>query len=84
MVGDVKRSIAWMKSNAGRYGPAGRSGAGLTKVVLAGGSSGGHLALLATYTPGLMFSRRGTLVARTCPCVEVAYYPNSDQRALYA
>ena len=54
------------------------------KVVLAGGSSGGHLALLAPYTPGLDVLTPGTLVARTCPCVEVAYYPNSDQRALYA
>jgi acetyl esterase/lipase len=45
MTGDVKRAVAWMKANAGRYGadPEG--------VVLGGGSSGGHLALLAAYAP---------------------------------
>jgi acetyl esterase/lipase len=46
MVGDVKRAVTWIKANAGRYGldPA--------RVVLAGGSTGGHLALLAAYAPG--------------------------------
>jgi acetyl esterase/lipase len=45
MIGDVKRAIAWMKANASRYGvnPA--------KIVLGGGSAGGHLSLLAGYTP---------------------------------
>jgi acetyl esterase/lipase len=45
MVGDAKRAINWMKANASRYGvdPA--------KIVLGGGSAGGHLALLAGYTP---------------------------------
>ena len=44
MVGDVKRAIGWMKANAGQYGvdPG--------KIVLAGGSAGAHLALLAAYT----------------------------------
>jgi acetyl esterase/lipase len=44
MVGDVKRAIVWLKANAGQYGidPA--------KIVLAGGSAGAHLALLAAYT----------------------------------
>jgi carboxylesterase type B len=41
MLGDVRRAVAWMKAHAAEYGvdPA--------RVVLAGGSSGGHLALLA-------------------------------------
>jgi acetyl esterase/lipase len=45
MVRDVKRAIAWLKENAGQYGvdPG--------KVVLAGGSAGAHLALLAAYAP---------------------------------
>ena len=45
MVGDVKRAVAWMKTSADRYGvdPA--------RIVLAGGSAGGHLALLAAYAP---------------------------------
>jgi acetyl esterase/lipase len=45
MVGDVKRAVAWIKANAAEYGvdPA--------RVVLAGGSAGAHLALLAAYAP---------------------------------
>jgi acetyl esterase/lipase len=44
MVGDVKRAIGWMKANGAGYGvdPG--------KIVLAGGSAGAHLALLAAYT----------------------------------
>jgi acetyl esterase/lipase len=45
MTGDVKRAIAWMKTNASRYG------VNPEKIVLGGGSAGGHLALLAAYTP---------------------------------
>lgn len=43
MVGDVKRAIAWMKAVADRYSVE------PNKVVLGGGSAGGHLALLAAY-----------------------------------
>jgi acetyl esterase/lipase len=41
----VKRAIAWMKANAGRYGidPA--------RIVLGGASAGGHVALLAAFAP---------------------------------
>jgi acetyl esterase/lipase len=46
MVGDVKRAIAWMKANADRYD------VDPEKIVLGGASAGGHLALLAGYTPG--------------------------------
>ena len=44
MVGDVKRAVAWMKANAARFqiDP--------DRIVVGGGSSGGHLALLAAYT----------------------------------
>ena len=45
MIGDVKRAIAWMKANASRYG------VDPEKIVLGGGSAGGHLALLAAYAP---------------------------------
>jgi acetyl esterase/lipase len=45
MVGDVKRAVAWMKENAEKYG------VDPDKVVLAGGSAGGHVAMLAAYTP---------------------------------
>ncbi len=44
MVNDVKRAIVWMKENAGTYriNP--------NRIVVGGGSAGGHLALLAAYT----------------------------------
>ena len=45
MVGDVKRAIAWMKAHSGEYGVDPQ------RIVLAGGSAGAHLALLAAYTP---------------------------------
>jgi len=48
MVGDVKRAIIWMKENAHRYK------VNPDRVILGGGSAGGHLALLAAYTPDNM------------------------------
>ena len=45
MVGDAKRAIAWMKAQAPAYG------VNPEQVVVAGGSAGGYLALLAAYTP---------------------------------
>jgi acetyl esterase/lipase len=78
MVGDVKRSVAWMKANAARYqiNPE--------RVVLGGGSAGGHLALLAAYAPhhplltppdvqGCDLSVRAV----------VSYYGPTDMRACY-
>jgi acetyl esterase/lipase len=44
MLEDVQRAIAWMKTNAIHYG------VDPNRIVLAGGSAGGHLALLAAYT----------------------------------
>jgi acetyl esterase/lipase len=46
MVGDAKRAIAWMRAQGPAYG------VNPERVVVAGGSAGGHLALLAAYTPG--------------------------------
>jgi acetyl esterase/lipase len=45
MQGDVKRAVAWLKRNAGRYG------VNPDRIVLGGGSGGSHLALLAAYAP---------------------------------
>ena len=45
MVGDVHRAVAWIKANAVRYG------IDPERVVLMGGSSGAHIALLAAYAP---------------------------------
>jgi acetyl esterase/lipase len=45
MVGDVKRAVAWMKVHGHDFGVDPR------RVVLAGGSAGGQLALLAAFAP---------------------------------
>jgi acetyl esterase/lipase len=45
MVGDVHRAVAWVKANAARYG------IDPERVVVMGGSSGAHIALLAAYAP---------------------------------
>lgn len=45
MVDDVKHAVAWMKTNAETYG------VNPGRIVLAGASAGGHLALLAAYAP---------------------------------
>jgi acetyl esterase/lipase len=45
MVGEVKQAVLWMKENAGSMG------VDAERVVLMGGSAGGHLVLLAAYTP---------------------------------
>jgi acetyl esterase/lipase len=45
MLGDVQRAVAWMRAHAADYG------ADPARIVLGGGSAGGHLALLAAYTP---------------------------------
>jgi acetyl esterase/lipase len=78
MIGDVKRAVAWMKANAARYqiNPE--------RVILAGGSAGGHLALLAAYTPDHPLLtppdvRGSDLSVRAV----VSYYGPTDLRACY-
>ena len=79
MVGDVKRAVAWMKANAGRYK------VNPERIVLGGASAGGHLSMLAAFalahpqlTPedvrDLDLSVRGV----------VSLYGPSDLRAVYA
>lgn len=46
MVGDVKRAIVWLRSQAGRLG------IDPERIVVAGGSAGAHLALLSAYSAG--------------------------------
>ena len=78
MIGDVKRAVAWIKAHAGRFDldPA--------RVVLAGASTGGHLALLATYAPHHPHLtpadlRETDLSVRAV----VSYYGAADMRAVY-
>ncbi|MGC9522110.1 MAG: alpha/beta hydrolase [Anaerolineae bacterium] len=77
MVGDVKRAVAWLK----RHGPS--IGVDPAKIVLAGGSAGGHLALLAAYTPcDPDFDPPDVRDTNTAVRGVVAYYPVADLRTL--
>jgi len=79
MIGDVKRAIAWIKTNARKYD------ADPERVVVGGASAGGQLALLAAYAPllpqltpedvsGCDLNVRGV----------VSYYGPADLGAVYA
>lgn len=78
MVGDVKRAVAWMKDNARRYGVKPE------RVVLAGGSAGSHLALLAAYSPAHPQLTPPELQGRDLTVrAVVSYYGPTDLRACY-
>ncbi len=78
MIGDVKRAIAWMKTNASRYG------VNPDKIVLGGGSAGGHLALLAGYTPQHPeLTPEDLRSADLSVCGIVSYYGPTDLMAMY-
>jgi acetyl esterase/lipase len=78
MIGDVKRAIAWMKANALRYG------VNPEKIVLGGGSAGGHLALLAGYTPEHSALTPGDLNNTDLSvCGVISYYGPPDMLAEY-
>jgi acetyl esterase/lipase len=73
MIGDVKRAIAWMKTNASRYG------VNPEKVVLGGGSAGAHLAMLAAYAPEHPELTPEDMKGDDLSvCGVVSYYGNSD------
>ncbi len=72
MVADVKQAIAWFKSHSEKYGLKPE------RIVLMGGSAGGHLALLAAYTPNEPeFQPQGMRVDTSVRAV-VSYYGPSD------
>ena len=78
MIGDVKRAVAWMKENASRYGVSPE------KIVLGGGSAGGHLALLAGYTPEHPeLTPEDLKSADLSVCGVVSYYGPTDLLAIY-
>ena len=78
MVHDVKRAILWMKENAGIYG------IDPNRIVVGGGSAGGHLALLAAYTANdsqftpMELSGKDTNVSAV-----VSFYGTTDLEAVY-
>jgi acetyl esterase/lipase len=78
IIGDVKRAIAWMKANASRYG------VNPEKIVLGGSSVGGHLALLAGYTPQHPeLTPEDVRSADLSVCGVVSYFGPTDLLAAY-
>ncbi|MEJ2486589.1 MAG: alpha/beta hydrolase, partial [Anaerolineales bacterium] len=76
MVADVKYAIVWLKNHAREFG------INASKIVLMGGSAGGHLALLAGYTPNhSQLDPPG--VGDTSVCGVISYYGPPDLRAQY-
>jgi acetyl esterase/lipase len=78
IIGDVKYAIAWMKANASRFGISPE------KIVLAGGSAGGHLALLAAFTPEHPDLTPGEINnVDLSVCGVISYYGPSDLSAMH-
>ncbi len=78
MVGDVKRAIVWLKAHAAEYG------VNPERIVVSGGSAGGHLALLAAYTPYLpAFTPDDVRGADVSVRAVVSFYGAVDMRATY-
>jgi acetyl esterase/lipase len=77
MLGDAKRAIAWFKRQAAAYG------VDPERIVIAGGSAGGHLAMLAAYTPNHPFlDPVDVRAADTSVRGVVSYYGVPDLRTL--
>ena len=78
MVHDVKRAIVWMKENAGNYGidPC--------RIVLVGGSAGGHLAMLTAFTArDPRFLPKELQGKDVSVCSVASLYGTSDLEAIY-
>ncbi len=82
MVMDVKRAILWLKAHAAEYE------VNPERIVLTGQSAGGHLSLLAAYTPnylGLQPKDEAgkTMAGDTAVCAVISYYGPPDMVALH-
>jgi acetyl esterase/lipase len=77
MVADVKRAIAWLKTNSSAYR------VDPERIVLMGGSAGGHLALLSAYAPKHPELRPPDVNVDTTVHAVVAYYAPIDLLASY-
>ncbi len=78
MVMDVKRAILWLKAHADEYA------IDPDRVVLAGQSAGGHLSLLAAYTPNLPALQPPEMTGDTAVCGVLSFYGPPDMQALYS
>jgi len=77
ILGDAKRAIAWLKVNAAHMG------VNPDRIVVSGGSAGGHLALMAAYTPNSPdFDPEDVRAVDTTVRGVIAYYPVPDLRTL--
>lgn len=77
MVADVRRAVLWMKTHAARHGIR------PDRIVLMGGSSGGHLALLAAYTADHPALRPPDVTGDASVRAVVSYYGTVDLRATH-
>jgi acetyl esterase/lipase len=77
MLNDVRRAVAWLKAHGAELGVDPQ------RVVLMGGSAGGHLALLAAYTPDQPDLRTPDVGVDTSVRGVVAYYPVADLRRFH-
>jgi acetyl esterase/lipase len=79
MVGDVKRAIWWLKQEGDQYG------IDPERIVVAGGSAGGNLALLAAFTPSHPdLTPEDLLFKDTTVHAAVGFYTPSDLWEYYA
>ena len=72
MVAEVNQAILWLKENGPAYG------VDPDRIVLMGGSAGGHLALMAAYTPGHPAFRPPGTDGDTGVQGVIAFYPPVD------
>ena len=73
MIQDVKRAVHWMKQNSDRYG------VDPERIILAGGSAGGYLALMAAYTPNDLQFAPDEIMQTDLSCrAVIGIYPATD------
>ena len=77
MVRETKQALLWLKRHADAYG------VDPDRIVLMGGSAGGHLALLTAYTPGHLAFSPANISGDESVLGVVAFYPPVDFRQLY-
>ena len=78
MIHDVRRAIHWMKEHAATYS------INRDRIVVGGGSSGGHLALLTAYTnTDPRFTPKELEGKDTRVCGVLSFYGSNDMEAIY-